>query len=129
MTVKMLLVEDRPQVWGLVLDLLSTVGDFTLAKAVSTEAEANLWLEENPGQWDLAVVDLVLEQGTGLGVLARARQHARGAKIVVFSEYITQGMRKHCLELGADEAFQKSTDTKAFVDYCAGVAASRRRDR
>jgi response regulator of citrate/malate metabolism len=69
--VKLLLVEDLPQMQGVVLDLLATVGEFDLVKAVSTEAEANLWLDENAGNWDLAVVDLVLEQGTGLGVERR----------------------------------------------------------
>jgi two-component system OmpR family response regulator len=124
-TVRLLLVEDRPQVWGPLLDLLSTVGEFTLAKAVSTEAEANFWLQENKTQWDLAVIDLVLEQGTGLGVVARAKTRPAGAKVVVFSDYVTPGLRKHCLELGADEAFQKATDTKAFLDYCAGIAGAR----
>lgn len=121
-TVRLLLVEDRPQMWELLLDLLSTVGDFKLVKALSTEAEANLWLRENEGQWDLAVVDLVLEQGTGLGVVARARERPPGARLVVFSDYVTPGLRQHCLGLGADEAFQKSTETKAFLDYCAGIA-------
>jgi DNA-binding NarL/FixJ family response regulator len=120
--VKLLLVEDLPQMRGVVLDLLSTVGDFKLMNAASTEAEANLWLEENRGNWDLAVVDLILEQGTGLGVIAKARQSADGAKIVVFSDYATEGIRKHCIRLGADAAFQKGEDLKAFLAFCGTVA-------
>lgn len=119
---KLLLVEDLPQLQGVVVDLLSTVGDFELAKAVATEAEANLWLEENPGKWDLAVIDLILEQGTGLGVIARARQTGGDAKVVVFSDYATEGIRKHCIRLGADAAFQKGDDLQAFLSYCGALA-------
>jgi DNA-binding NarL/FixJ family response regulator len=120
--VRLLLVEDLPQLQGVVLDLLGTVGDFQLVKAVSTEAEANLWLDENKGNWDLAVIDLVLEQGTGLGVVARARQRHAGSKVVVFSDYASEGIRKHCIKLGADAAFQKSDDLHAFLAFCTAVA-------
>lgn len=122
MGVRVLLVEDLPQMQGVVLDLLATLGDFKLVKAVSTEAEANLWLDENPGEWDLAVIDLILEQGTGLGVVARAKNRSPGSKVVVFSDYATEGIRKHCIKLGADAAFQKGADVQAFIAYCSALA-------
>jgi DNA-binding NarL/FixJ family response regulator len=120
--VKLLLVEDLPQMQGVVLDLLATVGDFQLVHSVSTEAEANLWLDENKGAWDLAVIDLILEQGTGLGVVARTRDRPASSKVVVFSDYATEGIRKHCVKLGADAAFQKSEDLQAFLAFCSAVA-------
>ncbi|MFC5497221.1 response regulator [Caenimonas terrae] len=119
---KLLLVEDLPQVRGVVLDLLATVGDFQLVHSVSTEAEANLWIEENEGKWDLAVIDLILEQGTGLGVVAKARNRPAGSKVVVFSDYATEGIRKHCVKLGADAAFQKGDDLQAFLAFCGALA-------
>lgn len=122
MAVKLLLVEDLPQMQGVVLDLLATVGDFQLVHSVSTEAEANLWLDENKGAWDLAVIDLILEQGTGLGVVARTRDRPASSKVVVFSDYATEGIRKHCVKLGADAAFQKSEDLQAFLAFCSAVA-------
>lgn len=125
MGVRVLLVEDLPQMQGVVLDLLATLGDFKLVKSVSTEAEANLWLDENPGQWDLAVIDLILEQGTGLGVVARARNRPSGTKVVVFSDYATEGIRKHCIKLGADAAFRKGADMQAFIAYCGALAQAR----
>ena len=121
MPVRLLLVEDLPQMQAVVLDLLSTVGEFQLVKAVATEAEANLWLEENPGNWDLAVIDLILEQGTGLGVVAKTRDRVAG-KVVVFSDYATEGIRKHCVKLGADAAFSKGDDLQAFLAFCRAVA-------
>lgn len=122
MPVKLLLVEDLPQMQGVVMDLLGTVGDFELVKAVATEAEANLWLDENEGNWDLAVIDLILEQGTGLGVVARSRNRPAGSKVVVLTDYATEGIRKHCIKLGADAAFQKGEDLQAFLAFCSTVA-------
>lgn len=116
------MVEDLPQIQAVVLDLLSTVGDFRLVHAASTEAEANLWLQENAGGWDLAVIDLILAQGTGLGVVSKARERPPGSKVVVFSDYATEGIRKHCIKLGADAAFQKGEDLQAFLAFCAAVA-------
>ena len=122
MPVKLLLVEDSPQMQGVVMDLLATVGDFELVKVVATEAEANLWLDENEGNWDLAVIDLILEQGTGLGVVVRSRNRPAGSKVVVLSDYATEGIRKHCIKLGADAAFQKGEDLQAFLAFCSTVA-------
>ncbi len=121
MAVRVFLVEDMKQVQGAVTDLLSTVGDFDVVAAVRTEAEAKLWLQENPGCWDLGVIDLVLEQGSGMGVIADARAQSRGtgARIVVFSDYATQGIRQHCRNLGADAVFGKAEDVQAFASYCA----------
>ncbi len=127
MTVRVFLVEDMKHVQAVVSELLSTLGDFELVNATATEAEAKLWLAEHPNEWDLAIIDLVLDQGTGMAVIPRARASARpGGNIVVFSDYASDGIRKHCLKLGADAVFLK-TQTQEFMDYCSelgGLAAA-----
>lgn len=121
MTIAVLLVEDVKPLRGIVAELLASLGDFKVVAEIATEAEALLWLQENPSAWDLAVVDLILEQGTGIGVVARCQKRRAGAKVVVFSDYATPGIRKHCLNLGADAVFQKSHDVKDFMAWCAGL--------
>jgi DNA-binding NarL/FixJ family response regulator len=116
-----LLVEDLAHLRGIVADLLMSLGDFRIVGEVATEAEAIAWLEENPGRWQLAVVDLILEQGTGMGVIARCRNRPPGAKVVVFSDYATPGIRRHCLNLGADAVFGKSDGTGGFIEFCADL--------
>jgi DNA-binding NarL/FixJ family response regulator len=128
LSVRVFLVEDMKQVQGVLADLLASLGDFRLVGATRTEAEAKLWLQENPGAWDLAIIDLVLDQGTGMAVIPRARAAAghEGGNIVVFSDYASDGIRKHCLKLGADAVFLKS-QTQEFMDYCSelgGLAAA-----
>jgi DNA-binding NarL/FixJ family response regulator len=110
---------------GVVSELLNVVGEFEIVATLRTEAEAILWLQEHPGAWDLALIDLILEQGTGMGVLPRARAAAPGAQVVVWSDYATPGVRRHCQKLGADAVFQKSQDMHAFMDYCATLGAPR----
>lgn len=119
MTIAVLLVDDVQQLRGVVADMLSTVGDFEVVAQISTEAEANLWLEENRGGWQLAVIDLILEQGTGMGVIAKCRNRPAGSKVVVFSDYATPGIHKHCLKLGADAVFQKSDGVAGLAAYCS----------
>ena len=127
MTVRVLLVEDMKQVQALLADLLAGLGDFRLVETLATEAEARLWLSEHPGAWDLAVIDLVLDQGSGMHVIASAHAAARaGNRVVVFSDYASDGIRNHCLRLGADAVFLKS-QMREFMDYCSeldGLAAA-----
>lgn len=122
MTIKVFLVEDSKQLQGVMRDLLDCIGNFTITGVTETEAEACLWLDENQGDWHLAVVDLILEQGTGMGVIARCKLRAPGCKVVVFSDYISPGIEAHCRKLGADAVFQKSHETQGFIDYCTAMA-------
>jgi len=121
-TIRVLLVEDDRRVHGIVADLLQSIGDLQPVTTVTTEAEANLWLQENPQGWDLAVIDLILEAGTGMGVLSKCRDRAHGGKAVVLSNYVSPVIGRHCLSLGADAVFHKAHDMDRFIDYCSALA-------
>lgn len=128
MTIRVFLVEDMKHVQGVLEDLLSAIGDFRLVHTAATEAEAKLWLAENPGSWDLTIIDLVLDQGTGLAVIPKAHEAAQrhGGNVVVFSDYASNGIRAHCLGLGANAVFLKSQPND-LMDYCSelgGLAAA-----
>lgn len=116
MELRVFLVEDLQRMRGLLADLFSSLGGLEVVGASSTEAEAKLWLEEHQGEWDVAVVDLVLDQGAGMEVIRRCKADPGGGKIVVFSSYATPGVRKHCLELGADAVYDKS-ETAGFISW------------
>jgi two-component system OmpR family response regulator len=121
MGIRVFLVDDVHKTQSTLADLLTTLGDFRVIGSATTEAEANLWLDENAGGWDLAIVDLLLEQGAGLSVIARCRAHSQQGKVVVFSGYATPGVRGRCIELGADAVIDK-TDLGAMVHLCTGMA-------
>jgi DNA-binding NarL/FixJ family response regulator len=122
---RVVLVEDMQNVRRLLVEMLDAAGDFRVVHAVSTEAEARLWLEEHPQGWDLAIVDLVLEQGSGLGVIRPARQASAQATIAVLSSYATPGVEQHCRRLGADVVFDKA-DSAAFDTWLRALGQSAR---
>lgn len=114
--VRVFLVEDMKHLRSVIEDLLRSVGNFCVVGTAGTEAEANLWLEEHPKCWDLLIADLVLDQGTGFGVVKKCRQQTEARTIVVLSDYVTPVIQRHCLALGADAAIAKS-DMPAFLDF------------
>jgi DNA-binding NarL/FixJ family response regulator len=121
-SIRVFLVEDVKQMQGVISDLLNVVGAFEIVARRATEAEANLWLDEHPDAWDLVLVDLILEQGTGMGVIPRAKKVAPHVPVIVLSDYATPGVREHCIRLGADAVFQKSQEMHAFMEYCGQLA-------
>jgi two-component system, OmpR family, response regulator len=102
-------------------NLIGTLEELASIKALGwaeTENEAKTWLGRHEDQWDLAVVDLFLKQGSGLGVLEACRTRAPRQRVVVLSNYATSDMRQRCTQLGADAVFDKSNEIDALVDYC-----------
>jgi DNA-binding NarL/FixJ family response regulator len=120
MDIRVFLVDDSSKTRRLLADVLAGQG-FVFVGEAGTEAEANLWLDEHTDGWDLAIIDLLLEQGAGLGVVARCRRHVSPGKVVVFSAYASPAVRNKCIELGADAVFDK-TDLGAMLEYCRKVA-------
>lgn len=117
MDVRVFLVEDLAGARSLMEELLGRLGAFRVVGSAHTEAEANLWLEENPGGWDLAVIDLVLHEGNGMGVVAKCESLETKGIVVVYSAYATPGVRKHCLNLGASAVFDK-IETEPLIAFC-----------
>ena len=122
MELRVFLVEDLQRMRGLLGDLFSSIGGLTIVGAAPTEAEAKLWLDDHRGGWDVAVIDLVLDQGAGMEVIRRAKADPGGGRIVVFSSYATPGVRQHCLDLGADAVFDKS-ESGGFITWFNDLAS------
>jgi DNA-binding NarL/FixJ family response regulator len=118
---RVFLVEDLQRMRGLLGDLFASMGGLQVVGSASTEAEAKLWLDDHPDGWDVAVVDLVLDQGAGMEVIRRCKTEPHGGKVVVFSSYATPGVRQHCLDLGADAVFDKS-ETSGFISWLGDLS-------
>ncbi len=115
---KTYVVEDNPTIRE---NLISTLEELAPVEAVGTsdsEEQGAEWLTRNDAQWDLAIVDLFLKKGSGLGVLQACRARRPLQKIVVFSNYATPEMRRRCAELGVDAVFDKSTEIDCLLAYC-----------
>lgn len=59
-----------------------------------TEEGATSWLKSNRTAWDLAVVDMFLLKGSGLGVLKQCRRRRTAQKMVVLTNYASDAVRQ-----------------------------------
>jgi two-component system, OmpR family, response regulator len=115
---KTYIVEDNPTIRENLIGTLEELAGINAVGTAETENEGKAWLVENSGDWDLAIVDLFLKQGSGLGVLAACRDRPATQKVVVLSNYATADIRQRCAQLGVDAVFDKSNEIDALVDYC-----------
>ncbi len=112
------IVEDSPTIRE---NLIETLQELALVDAVGvaeTEYEGKRWLAQNDDDWDLAIVDLFLREGSGLNILESCRRRRSDQKMIVLSNHATDDVRWRCAQLGADAVFDKSTEIEALVDYC-----------
>lgn len=118
MKLKTYIVEDNATIRE---NLIGTLEELAFVESVGiaeTEEDGKAWLIRNPAQWDLAIVDLFLREGSGLGVLAACRARQPHQRVVVLSNYATPDVRVRCAQLGVDAVFDKSNEIEALVDYC-----------
>jgi len=118
------LVEDNPTIRENLIATLEELADVEAVGIAETESAGTDWLQQNPEAWDLAIVDLFLRQGSGLGVLTACRERQPHQKIVVLSNYATPDIRSRCAQLGVDAVFDKSNEIDALMDYCMNIDAA-----
>ena len=112
------LVEDNPTILENLISTLEELAPIETIGSAQSEEEGAAWLTGHQDLWDLAIVDLFLKGGSGLGVLEACRGRRSIQKMVVFSNYATKEMRMRCAQLGVDAVFDKSTEIEALITYC-----------
>ena len=125
MKLRTYIVEDNATIRENLIGTLEELAEVQAIGCAETEDEGKAWLTAHASQWDLAIVDLFLRQGSGLGVLAACRDRASEQKMVVLSNYATPDVRMRCAQLGVDAEFDKSNEIDALVDYCIVHGAQR----
>ncbi|NKE67247.1 response regulator [Ramlibacter sp. RBP-2] len=118
MELRTYIVEDNATIRENLIGALEELASIKALGWAETEGDATNWLTGHGSGWDLAIVDLFLKQGSGLGVLEACRARGHDQRVVVLSNYATADMRKRCLQLGADAVFDKSNEIDALVEYC-----------
>ena len=118
MALKTYIVEDNATIRDNLMATLQELAGIDAVGTAETENEGKAWLLENGQQWDLAILDLFLKQGSGLGVLEACRNRKPSQKVVVLSNYATADIRKRCAQLGVDAVFDKSNEIETLVEYC-----------
>ena len=123
-SVRTYIVEDNPTIRENLVATLEELGGVAPVGFAETEEQGSGWLTSHDSQWDLAIVDLFLKQGSGLGVLQACRERKADQKVVVLTNYATPDIRTRCTQLGVDAVFDKSTDIDALIDFCIDLQGS-----
>ncbi|MDB5826651.1 MAG: hypothetical protein JWQ73_871 [Variovorax sp.] len=121
MAIKTVLIEDNKTIQASLIPAMEELGGLEVIAVAETESEALHALERYSGVWQVAVVDLFLLEGSGLGVLRSCKNRAQHQKAFVLTNYPTDEIRQRCKELGADGVFDKSTELDTFFDSCAAI--------
>lgn len=115
---KAYLVEDNATIRENLIDTLEEIAGVQTVGSSDSESDGASWLEDHPAEWNLAIVDLFLKEGSGLGVLKAVEHRGPDKKVVVLSNYATNDVRERCLALGADAVFDKSNQIDGLLDFC-----------
>lgn len=124
---RVVLIEDSPILCEMLRDVLEELDDVEVVADAEDEAGAIAALEHQAV--DLAIVDLELRAGSGLGVLGHIRadpQRFGQPRAVVFSNYGHETMRARCKALGVERFFDKSFDTDSLIEFVQQLVAERR---
>lgn len=113
------IVEDSATIRNNLIATLEEIAPVKVVGFAETEDEASLWLCHHNGDWQLAIVDLFLKEGSGLGVLKGCQSRKTHQKVVVLTNYATDDIRERCTALGADAVFDKSNELDALFDFCS----------
>lgn len=123
MVLHALLVEDNRLIRANLIPTLEALSHARIEGVSETEAEAIAWLESHES-WDVAVVDLFLREGPGLNVIAWCSTRKTNQRVVIFSNYATDEVRRRAIKLGADAVFDKSTEVDSLLDFLESLSSS-----
>jgi DNA-binding NarL/FixJ family response regulator len=71
------------------------------------------WSFQNEAGYDVAIVDLLLRDGSGFAVLQHLGKYQPG-HVIVLSDFVTPAIADRCKKLGAHAAFRKSEIADCF---------------
>jgi len=118
---RVFIIEDNAVLRNIITDALRELASVEILFYADNEISATNWLSSNDGAWDLAVVDLHLRQGSGVGALSWCTTRRANQRVVVLSGELTEEVRQQCLALRADAVFDKGTEMTDFLDYCKSL--------
>ena len=112
-----LIVEDNPTILENLRDMLEELELVEVVGAVPAERDACAWMDGRTQGCDVAIIDLFLASGDGLGVLKHIKSYARPPERIVLTNYATEPIRERCKALGAEVVFDKSTEIQELIDW------------
>ena len=117
---RILLVEDNARIAeNLQATLEELAPQARIVGVAVAQDQACQWMDSRTNGCDVAIIDVFLKAGNGLGVLEHIAGYDRPPRRVVLTNYATQDMRSRCRSLGAEAVFDKSTEIDELVEWLA----------
>jgi two-component system OmpR family response regulator len=112
------LVEDDATIRTQLTSAMTGLLDASIVGTAPSEPEATRWLSHNQGAWNLAVIDLFIEEGTGFSVMSNMRYPSEQEHVLVLTNSATAENREHAFKCGAEAVFDKTEEIEEFFSYC-----------
>lgn len=119
------LIEDSPLLRAQLIETLEDLDGIRVVGTAEDEADALSGLETSAP--DLAIVDLELKSGSGLGVLRALRSNpARFGRLtaVVLTTHSHPSVRSTCAQLGASAFFDKAMQMDELIAFVEAARAN-----
>jgi DNA-binding NarL/FixJ family response regulator len=111
---RVLLVEDHRAFSGALAFSLDREPDLRVVGRTASAAECRRYLSGGEG-FDVAVVDLYLDDGEGIGLIGEMRESCPGVPVVVLTVSVDPADHARAREAGADEVLSKAADLDEIV--------------
>ena len=111
------IVEDNPLILKPLTDTLSELADIRVVGSAPDEASAMAWFGARSDGCDVAIIDVFLKAGSGLGVLQGMRGYAAPPRRAVLTNYPSPEIKSRAALLGAEAVFDKSTEIFELVEW------------
>ena len=120
---RIFLVEDSPMIRDSLIEALSQSAEGrSVIGTAETEDEA--FEQISHGYADVAIIDINLREGSGIGLLARLRALDEAPKMrIVYTNHCSPRIRDHCSKLGATHVLSKGGNFSELLDVLGPVAA------
>ena len=111
---RVLLVEDHRAFSGALAFSLDREPDLRVVGRTASAAECRRYLSGGEG-FDVAVVDLYLADGEGIGLIDEMRESCPGVPVVVLTISVDPADHTRAKQAGADEVISKADDLDEIV--------------
>lgn len=103
---KVLIVEDNDLLQARLRNALIKIdGDMVISQAGSCKEALELFSYHVP---DTVILDIALPDGSGIDLLRTFKKDYPPVSVLMFTNYPTDEFKKSCMEMGADQFFDKA---------------------
>jgi CheY-like chemotaxis protein len=120
---RILLIEDSELLRSRLSQMLTEPGKMRVVASAASESEARRKIEAD--EYDVLLVDVELQEGSGIGAIRHARSvypEPRRPLIIVLTNYPLPAVRNRCIDAGADYFLDKM---RQFQEVKPLIAAAR----